>query len=159
MYTKNTTEGDYQAKSGRTSGEETLYSGLVKKGNTTTYQPGDYAPLFIKCKKISDANTSYKSAKPADFSAEEPYNGSRILADFDDTNFGSLPDNARVIAVSGIDGGVWVGYGVPQGQTVDPYNWYAGSEDVIMFFGANFDHVVADSEYGTTTIKFVQTIE
>ena len=159
MYTKNTTDGDYKANAGRTSGDDTLYSGLVKKGNTTTYQDGDLAPLFIKCKKVTDANESYKAAKPADFSAEEPYNGSRILADFSDSTFSTLPDNARVIGISGIDGGVWVGFGVPQGETGDAYNWYAGSEDVIMFFGANFDHVISGSEYGTTTIKFVQTIE
>ncbi len=159
MYTKNTGEGEYQAKSGRPSDEDTLYSGLVKKGNTTTYQEGDFAPLFVKCKKISDANTSYKSAKPADFSAEEPFNGSRILVDQGDTTFAGLPDNARVIGKSGIDGGVWVGFGVPQGQTGAAYNWYAGNEDVIIFFGANFDHVVSGSEYGTTTISLVQTIE
>ena len=159
MYTKNTTDGDYKAKAGRTDGSKTLYSGLVRKEATTTYQPGDYAPLFVKCKKISDANESYKSAKPADFSAEEPYNGSRILADYSDTGFGDLPESARVIGTSGANGGVWVGYGVPSGQTVDPYNWYAGSEDVIMFFGANFDHVTGGSHYGTETIKFVQSIE
>jgi hypothetical protein len=159
MYTKNTTAGDYQAKAGRTSGEDTLYSGLVRKGNSSTYQAGDFAPLFVKCKKISDANESYKTTKPADFSAEEPFNGSRILVDYSDSTFSTLPDNARVIGMSGVNGGIWVGYGVPSGQTGDPYNWYAGSEDVIMFFGANFDHVMSGSEYGTTTIKFVQTIE
>lgn len=159
MYTKNTTDGDYKAKAGRTDGTKTLYSGLVRKEATATYQPGDYAPLFVKCKKISDANADYKSAKPADFSAEDPYNGSRILADFSDSDFSTLPESARVIGTSGANGGIWVGYGVPSGQTVDPYNWYAGSEDVIMFFGANFDHVTGGSHYGTETIKFVQSIE
>lgn len=159
MYTKNTTAtSDYKANAGRPDGTNTFYSGLVKKGNTTTYKEGDFAPLFVKCKKITEANESYKDAKPADFSGEEPYNGSRILVDYSDTNFGTLPDNARVIGMSGVGGGVWVGYGVPQGGT-DPSNWYAGNEDVIMFFGANFDHVTGGSEYGTTTINFVQSVE
>ena len=158
MYTKNTTDGDYKANAPRTETWETttvsLYSGLVRKGNTTTYQEGDYAPLYVKCKKISDANESYKSTKPADFSGEQHYDGSRILADYSDSNFSTLGDLARVIGTSGINGGIWVGYGG------DPAaNWYSGSEDVIMFFGANFDHVTSGSEYGTTTIKFVQTIE
>ena len=157
MFTKNTTAtGDYKANAGRTSGSDTFYSGLVKKGNTTTYQPGDLAPLFVKCKKVTDANESYKSALPTDFSGEEPFNGSRILADYSDSNFSTLADNARVIGKSGSNGGIWVGYGESYGVTSD---WYAGNEDVIIFFGANFDHVTGGSEYGTTTINFVQSIE
>ncbi len=153
MYTKNTGEGEYQAKSGRPSDEDTLYSGLVKKGNTTTYQEGDFAPLFVKCKKISDANASYKSALPANFSAEELYDGSRIVADYSDSNFATLQDFMRVVGTSGVNGGLWVGYGN------DPAtNWFV-NEDVIMFFGATFDHVTAGSEYGTTTINFVQSVE
>ena len=162
MYTKNTTnENGYAANAGRTKDGKTLYSGLVRKGNSTTYQDGDLAPLFVKCKKVSDANTDYKSALPTDFSAEEPYTGSRILADFSDTGFGDLPENARVIGTSGVNGGVWVGYGVPanSAEGTPASNWYAGNEDVIMFFGANFDHVIGGSEYGTNTIKFVQSIE
>ena len=159
MYTKNATAtGDYKANAPRTETWETttvsLYSGLVRKGNTTTYQAGDYAPLYVKCKKISDANESYKSALPADFSGEQHYDGSRILADYSDSNFSTLADLARVIGTSGTNGGIWVGYG---GEPAA--NWYSGSEDVIMFFGANFDHVIAGSEYGTTTINFVQSIE
>ena len=158
MYTKNTTDGEYKANAPRTETWETttvsLYSGLVRKGNTTTYQAGDYAPLYIKCKKVTDANTSYKSALPADFSGEQHYDGSRILADYSDSNFSTLADLARVIGISGTNGGIWVGYGG------DPAaNWYSGIEDVIMFFGANFDHVTSGSEYGTTTINFVQSIE
>ena len=159
MYTKNTANTDgYAANAGRTEGSKTLYSGLVKKGNTSTYQPGDLAPLFVKCKKISDANESYKSALPADFSAEEPYTGSRILADYSDTGFSDLADLARVIGKSGSNGGIWVGYGSDP-QTAPATDWYAGNEDAIIFFGANFDHVTGGSEYGTNTIKFVQTIE
>lgn len=157
MFTKNTTAtGDYKANAGRTSGSDTFYSGLVKKGNTTTYQPGDLAPLFVKCKKVTDANESYKSALPTDFSGEEPFNGSRILVDYSDSTFSTLADNARVIGKSGSNGGIWVGYGESYGVTSD---WYAGNEDVIIFFGANFDHVTGGSEYGTTTINFVQSIE
>lgn len=159
MFTKNTTAtGDYKANAGRTSGSDTLYSGLVKKGNTTTYQPGDLAPLFVKCKKVSDANASYKSALPADFSAEDPYNGSRILADYSDSTFATLQDLARVIGISGPNGGIWVGYGSDP-STAPATNWYAGNEDAIIFFGANFDHVTGGSEYGTTTINFVQSVE
>lgn len=162
MYTKNTANTDgYAANAGKKDGDNTFYRGLVKKGNTTTYQDGDLAPLFVKCKKISDANESYKAALPTDFSGEQPFAGSRILVDFSDTGFSSLGDNARVIGVSGVNGGLWVGYGVPNDApaNTDPYNWYAGNEDVIMFFGANFDHVTGGAEYGTNTIKFVQTIE
>lgn len=159
MFTKNTTAtGDYKANAGRTSGEDTFYSGLVRKGNTTTYQDGDFAPLFVKCKKVSDANASYKSALPADFSAEEPFNGSRILVDYSDSNFSTLADLSRVIGKSGVNGGIWVGYGSDP-STAPATDWYAGNEDVIIFFGANFDHVTSGSEYGTTTINFVQTIE
>lgn len=160
MYTKNTTDGDYKANAGRVEDWGgtivTLYNGLVRKGNTTTYQPGDLAPLYVKCKRISDANNDYKSVKPTDFSAEEPFNGSRLLVDYSDSPFSTLTDNARVIGTSGINGGIWVGYG---DSGFGPMNWYAGSEDVIMFFGAKFDHVTGGSEYGTTTIKFVQSIE
>lgn len=155
MYTKNTTNTDgYAANAGRKDGDNTFYSGLVKKGNTSTYQDGDLAPLFVKCKKISDANESYKSALPANFSAEKQFDGSRILVDYSDSNFEDLQDFARVIGKSGSNGGIWVGYGN------DPAtDWYAGNEDVIIFFGATFDHVTGGSEYGTNTIKFVQTIE
>jgi hypothetical protein len=154
MFTKNTTAtGDYKANAGRTDGDNTLYGGLVKKGNTTTYQDGDLAPLFVKCQKISDANASYKSALPANFSEEELYDGSRIVADYSDSNFATLQDFMRVVGTSGVNGGLWVGYGN------DPAtNWFV-NEDVIMFFGATFDHVTAGSEYGTTTINFVQSVE
>ena len=154
MFTKNTTAtGDFKANAGRTDGDKTLYGGLVRKGNTTTYQDGDLAPLFVKCKKVQDANTSYKSALPTDFSAEALYDGSRIVADYSDSNFATLQDFMRVVGTSGIDGGLWVGYGN------DPAtNWFV-NEDVIMFFGATFDHVTGGDEYGTTTINFVQSIE
>lgn len=154
VYTKNTTAtGDYKANAGRFVDDMTLYNGLVRKGNTTTYQPGDLAPLFIKCKRVSDANTNYKSALPANFSAEELYDGSKILVDYSDSNFGTLIDALKVIGTTGTNGGIWIGFGDIG------INWYAGSEDVIMFFGALFDHVTGGSEYGTTTINFVQSIE
>ena len=154
VYTKNATAtGDYKANAGRIVENNTLYNGLVKKGNTTTYQQGDLAPLFVKCKKVSDANTNYKTALPANFSSEELYDGSKILVDYSDSNFGTLIDALKVIGTTGTNGGIWVGFGDPG------INWYAGNEDVIMFFGALFDHVTGGSEYGTTTINFVQTIE
>ncbi len=160
MYTKNTANTDgYAANAGKVDGANTFYRGLVRKGNSSTYQDGDLAPLFVKCKKVSDANESYKTALPTNFSAEELYDGSRALVDYSDTGFSSFGDNVRVIGKSGANGGIWVGYGVPQGQSVPAYDWYAGNEDVIMFFGAMFDHVMGGAEYGTNTIKFVQTIE
>ena len=158
MFTKNTTAtGDFKANAGRTDGDNTLYSGLVRKGNTATYQQGDLAPLFVKCKKVSDANASYKTALPANFSAEELYDGSRILVDYSDSNFATLQDFMRVIGTSGINGGLWVGYGSDP-STAPATNWFV-NEDVIVFFGALFDHVTAGSEYGTTTINFVQSVE
>lgn len=158
MFTKNTTAtSDYKANAGRTDGDKTLYGGLVRKGNTTTYRDGDLAPLFVKCKKVSDANASYKSALPTNFSAEELYDGSRIVADYSDSNFATLQDFMRVVGTSGINGGLWVGYGSDP-STAPATNWFV-NEDVIMFFGATFDHVTAGSEYGTTTINFVQSVE
>ena len=158
MFTKNTTAtSDYKANAGRVDGDNTLYSGLVRKGNTSTYQAGDLAPLFVKCKKVSDANASYKTTLPANFSAEELYDGSRVLVDYSDSNFATLQDFMRVIGTSGINGGLWVGYGSDP-STAPATNWFV-NEDVIVFFGALFDHVASGDEYGTTTINFVQTIE
>ena len=157
MFTKNTTAtGDFKANAGKPVDTNTLYSGLVRKGNTATYKEGDLAPLFVKCKRVEDANANYKTALPTDFSAEEPYTGSRVLVDYSDSNFAALPDFMRVVGTSGINGGLWVGYG--SDGAYDPINWFV-NEDVIMFFGALFDHVAGGDEYGTTTINFVQSIE
>ena len=151
MYTRNSVDtGNYKANAPRIDGSDSLYSGLVRKGNTSTYQVGDFAPIKIKCQKSSEASTA---ALPADFWSAEMYDGVRMLADKNDSTFATAGDNAKAIGKSGATGGIWVGYGN------DPAtNWYV-NEKVIIFFEAQFTNVMGGSEYGTETITFNQAVE
>jgi hypothetical protein len=157
MYTRNNSDtGQYKANAARTDNwdgtDVTLFNGLARKGNTTTYQVGDLAPIKIKCQKSSEASTA---ALPADFWAAGSSDGVRMLLDKNDSIFASYPDNAKVIGKSGATGGIWVGYGTNQYGTSD---WYA-NEKVIIFFEAQFTNVMGGSEYGTETITFNQAVE
>lgn len=153
MYTRNFVDtGNYKANAPRIDGTDSLYSGLVRKGNTSTYQLGDYAPLKIKCQKSSEASTA---ALPADFWDAEMFNGVRMLADKNDSTFATAAEQTKSIGRSGATGGIWVGYGEDHGVTS---NWYA-NEKVIIFFEAQFTNVMGGSEYGTETITFNQAVE
>lgn len=158
MYTRNKTAGPYQAKTPRINeGSVSAYNGLVRKGHTETLQPGDYAAIKIICKRKSQA---VKTAYPTDFTASFG-SGMRYLLDKDDSNFNSLIVNNDCHAViakggNGTTGGFWVGCN----DGGDWTNWWtgkadgSGTEDLIIFFSAQFDHVTGASEYGTTTITF-----
>ncbi|MCR4662711.1 MAG: hypothetical protein K5622_02340 [Endomicrobiaceae bacterium] len=157
MYTRNNSDtGAYKANAARTetwgTTEVTLFNGLARKGNTSTYQVGDLAPIKIKCAKSSEASTA---ALPADFWSLDASSGVRMVLDKNDSIFASYPDNAKVIGKSGATGGIWVGYGDSGYGTSD---WYA-NEKVIIFFEAQFTNVMGGSEYGTETITFNQAVE
>ena len=156
LYTDNANAtGDYKANASRQDGNNTLYSGLVRKGNTYTYVEGDFAPIKIAIRKITDANNEFKSALP-NFSETHYYTqGFRHLNDKSDSNFGDLGAEEKVLGISGSAGGFWVGKN-DQGAGEQ---WYAGSEDAIIFLGAEFIKVLGGNSYGTTTIKFAETIE
>ena len=153
MYTKNTTEGTYQAKAAR----DGKYNGLVRKGATTAYAAGDYAALKIICKKVAEAPID---AYPTDFSASYG-SGMRYVLDKSDNNFDTLKaanDCHIVIGTTGNYGGFWCGCN----DSGDWTNWYTGQEaikDLIIFFGAGFANVSGGSEYGTTTITFSTVTE
>lgn len=159
MYTKNASDsysGDYKALAKDGDGK---YGGLIRKGATSTYSPGDHATMRVAFSKISDFEEGgnhhdYVSALP-DFatggiSGDNRFytTGFRDLNDKDDTGFASLPTQEKILGTSGVGGGLWVGMSEQYVQ------WYSGEEDVLVFFGAKFDHVVGGSQYGTETITF-----
>lgn len=158
MYTRNKTAGTYQAITPRVNtGNVNAYNGLVRKGHTAALLPGDYAAIKMICKKKSEA---VKTAYPTDFTKAFG-DGMRYLLDKDDSNFNSLIANNDCHVViarggNGTTGGFWVGCN----DGGDWTNWWSGkadgsgTEDLIIFFGAQFDHVTGGSEYGTTTITF-----
>lgn len=161
LYTKNASasyNGEYKAAAKDGNGK---YSGLIRKGNTSPYQPGDHAPIRVAFSKLSDfsksngAHHDYVGALP-DFStggingnARFWTTGFRNLNDKDDDIFGSLPDLEKVLGISGLNGGFWVCE-----KEDHSGSWYSGDEDVLIFFGAAFDHVIGGSKYGTETITF-----
>lgn len=157
LYTDNqNNSGDYQAKAA-TGGK---YSGLIKAGNTATYQPGDHAPIRLAFAKMSDvaegkAHHDYVSTLPnfatGGISGDARFytTGFRNLNDRSDSGFSTLAYQERILGVSGVNGGLWVGANEAQTE-----QYYAGEEDVLIFFGAAFDHVTGGSSYGTETIIF-----
>ncbi len=158
MYTRNKTAGTYQAITPRNNDGVNVYNGLVRKGHTATLKNGDYAGLKIICKRKSEAsNATY----PTDFTASFG-SGMRYVLDKDDANFNTLKANNDCYSVIAKGGngyglfGFWIGCNDSPGA--DWANWWtgtnSGTDDIIMFFAAQFDHVTGGSEYGTTTITF-----
>ena len=152
MYTKSTftaTAGDYEAKNPREEEGNTLYSGLVRTTNSTAYLDGDYAPIEMTFKKISDesiADGSYIST----MSDKGDQYGEKYLVDHADSNFG---DGAyAIIGISGSNGGIWTGTGEGEAQ-------HYTDEDVIVFFGAKFNNVFAGDVFGNDSINIVTSAE
>ena len=144
-------------------GNHREFNGLVRKGQkaATDYAPGDYALLQIKACKIADTS-SYKDAGPKEsdipFPWDDQSSGTRVLMDKDTTGWSiSGEPMETIIGKSGIGYGNWVGYGEPLGGGAN-CNFY-DSGDVIMFFRATFNNVVAGNSYGTKSIKFVNMTE
>lgn len=142
MFTRNsTTAGDYKAK----YSDNTKYTGLIRKGNTTTYAAGDNAPIEMHFAKVSVAPTTY----PTSMSQDADAYGDKYLADRAASDF--TTDNAT-IGKSGVTGGIWTG------NAAGDVKHYT-AEDVIVFFGARFDNVFAGDEYGTECINIVTSAE
>lgn len=159
IYTKNTaTEaGNYQAKASRST-TKNVYNGLVRKNMGDTYQAGDYAPLEMKNVKVSDANTNYKTSLPTEFALDGAIDqGERYLLDKEDSDWSTAGDEGQLIGKGGITGGIWVCKSRNEHDVTD--NWYSGTEDVIVFFGARFESVIGGYEYGTTSITFNTAVE
>lgn len=161
MYTTNSTAGDYKANNSRKD-TDNIYkqNGLVRKGNTETNQPGDFAPLKMFNVAISSATANYKTAYPKSvFEQTNLYgNSTRMLLDSGDGNFNALKANEHdtVIGKTGNGGGHWIWCDAGDGHT-----WASSytTEDVIIFFAAQFSYVTGGAEYGTTTIKFVTSYD
>lgn len=173
MYTDNTKAeytGDYKAKATRSESWGTynvaLYGGLVKKGVTSTYKAGDLQLLHVLCKKVGTGTGTadmYKNSLP-DISSLSVYgDGRRRLVDIHDTIGGETFDHTTdtgtytswrewIIGTSGLDGGLWVGWG-HEGSAPDT-NWFAGTTDVIVFFAGEFRSAIGGGEYGTENITF-----
>ncbi len=165
MYTDNTNAtlaGDFKANAPRSEEVsegvyKNKYNGLVRKGNTSTYQAGDYAPLEIKCVEKAKA-TSYITTLPAEFNNAGKLDvGERYVVDKSDEDFNADSEEGVYIGKGGPDGGIWCGAGTPDGGSYG--NWYSKTDDVIIFFGARFSNVLGGAEYGTKVIKFAQTVE
>lgn len=178
MYTDNTKAdytGPYKALATRSeswgSYNVALYGGLVKKGVTSTYKAGDLQLLHVLCKKVgTGAGTAgiYQNSLP-DISSLSVYgDGRRRLVDIHDTigteTFDHVTDTGTytswkewIIGTSGLDGGIWVGYGH---ENSDPdTNWFAGETDVIVFFAGEFRSAIGGGEYGTENITFATITE
>ncbi len=137
-------------------------NGLVRKGGKATTNPGeetgnycndgDYAPIKMQFIKAVDADAEgqrYSKANYPDvFTGSADYKGLKDLLDASDTYEGNNLRDKMEIGKSGAGGGIWVGS-----------NWYSGNDDVIVFFGASFDHVVGGDKYMTSTIKFEYAAE
>ena len=158
MFTDNTNSTTYKAKAPRTEDEKTKYNGLVRKNMGETAVDGDYAPIEMLNVKVSEAS-AYAAARPTE--AAYPLNGDaphgvRYLVDAQDQDFsktGVVGTTSTSIGVGGVNGGIWVAGDYSQ------YNTYVKDEDVLIFFGARFNNVVAGSEYGTDKITFEQFAE
>lgn len=166
MYTRNkVVSGDYKANAFRSekwgSTNVTLYNGLVRKGNTAAYTTGDLAPIKIKC---AEKPATPPTANPTIVWAQSEGDtgadsGVRLLLDMDDSIYSTYGPEAKVIGISGSNGGVWVGYGVPSEQSGDPYNWYAKDKDVLVYFYTQFTNVAGGDEYGNAAITFSTVTE
>ena len=177
MYTINQNNTDFegnkyavQPNAGRDIGDNNkVYNGLIR-GNgqateeeTTTYNPGDYATISMYFCTTTDADTRQYhydwdatdkkwvegSVIPPVFVGDgTEYSGRKDLYDKND-NYEDLKSVGKTkIGQSGIYGGVWTGFGADDSTT------YAGTKDVIVFFGANFSHVIGGDKYSTNTITF-----
>ena len=154
------------ARPDTTAGDKREFNGLVRKGQKAAegYADGDYASLQIRAFKIADTAT-YKENGPKDsnieFDWDDQSSGTKALMDKDTTGWALNGDSSwqTVIGKSGIGYGNWVGYGAPAENPSGPAVNFYDSGDVIMFFKATFDHVVAWNSYGTKSIKFVNMTE
>lgn len=143
IYTNNKSNTtNFVAVSSGTNG----YSGLVRKGQNATYVDGDYATIQTKCVQISSANVTYNTTngpKDAEFLNDDQYNGDRWLEDKSTTGFTAANN---IIGKGGVGGGIW--------QSSGDWGTTYSSEDIVMFFKANFHSVNGGDEYGTDTITF-----
>jgi len=137
-----TAAGEYQAK----YNDDTHYSGLIRKGNKSTYAPGDNAPIEMHFVKKSEAPTTY----PTSMSQDADAYGDKYLSDIAASDFAD--GSNALIGTSGVKGGIWIGNNT---------SWkdYSLDEDVIVFFGAKFDNVFAGDEYGTECINILTSAE
>lgn len=159
LFTNNTANGTYKAN----AADNGSYAGLIRAGNTSTYQKGDHAKIracLVKkslTEDPSEAAYGYRTTLP-DFSTggisgnDRFYTtGFRDLKDKQDSDFGADNINRenKILGTSGVGGGLWVGMSDDNMYT----QWYA-NEDIFIFFGAEFKNVMGGSSYGTTTITF-----
>ncbi|MBR3654977.1 MAG: hypothetical protein IKN62_06070 [Elusimicrobia bacterium] len=159
LFTNNTAAGTYKAN----AANEGSYAGLIRAGNTSTYQKGDHALIRAVFVSKTDSETStkpaygYRTTLP-DFSTggisgdNRFYStGFRDLKDKLDSDFGAENINRenKILGISGAAGGLWVGMSDDNQYT----QWYV-NDDIFIFFGAEFKNVMGGSSYGTTTITF-----
>ena len=156
LYTDNVhATGDFKANAAQVWDNKSYYHGLIRKGNTTTYELGDHASIELIIRSVTEANSEYKSALP-DFSVEHFYTqGHRGLQDISDDGFGSLGAQEKVIGISGTNGGIWHYNNNGAAGTDD----YTGTEDAIIFFGAQVQNVLSGDQFGTSTITFATITE
>ena len=120
-----------------------------------------YAQLSYMCKKLSAAKAS-QTTLPADswgdpFDGWYPSWGVRVIYDKSDGEYSETNENAIIASTmgtkSGEERGVWFfGDGNP---IVNSYT----TEDVVMFFGAQFLNVLGGESYGTESITFEKLVE
>ncbi len=156
LYTDNkNATGDFKANAAMEYDNKDYYHGLIRKGNTASYQLGDHANIELLIRSVTEANNEYKTALP-DFNNEYYYTqGHRGLQDISDDGFDSLGVQEKVIGISGMNGGVW--HYNNNGNTGS--DTYTGNEDGIIFFGAKVQNVISGDEFGTTTITFATITE
>ena len=164
IFTKNkqTENPAFNVKVGRTENWGTVeapvmvtaYNGLVRangqatKEGSTTYNPGDFAPIKIVCITTATADAGqYSLNKFPSFSE------SKTLLDIDDVTANpeqqeSVITQKQTIGKTEVNGGILIGD-----------DTYSGIEDVIMFFGAEFSSVMWGDEYQTDTIVFEYRID
>ncbi len=147
MFTRSTdtAAGDYQAVNPRTENSKTLYSGLVRTTNKTSYLDGDYAPIEMMFTRATD-NVAYPTSMSIDANA----GNEKYLKDRADSDFTAA---YATIGISGSSGGIWLG------QTQQGADYYSLDDDVIIFFGARFHNVYAGDIYGTNVINIVNSAE
>lgn len=154
VYTNNKSTATTNTFVAVSSGTSTGFNGLVRKGQSSTYVDGDYAPIITKCVTVSSANINFNTAagpKAATFLNNDQYEGDRWLADKSTAGF---VNSENIIGKGGVGGGIYIGNHNP---ATNP-NWYS-AEDVVMFFKANFNSVNGGDEYGTDTITFNTVVE
>ena len=155
MYTTNSTStGTYKAVYPKITpwewGNVKLYRGLVIQNQTTQgrYEDGDFAPITVLCVSTVTANANYMASYPTktQFDSRNMGTGKRPLIDYAD-----IWENGNPIIYSNDD--IYIGKGGATGGLWTGTNTYING-DVIIFFGAEFDHVYTGAKYGTETIRF-----